>query len=115
MLENDGVGQRSGVRPLRAFVVSQKKRNVRRSTSSMVVVGAATARLRGASAEEGQDAPGRMSRAANAADVRRTSDQKFTFRPTCSRRARVATHPRVARVGLAPGPPRLLRGPQFAR
>src|SRR5437867_12315615 len=78
MLENDGVGQRSGTRPLRGFVVSQKKRNVRRSTSSMVVVGAATARLRGASAEEWQDAPRRRS-AANAADVRRTLRSEVQF------------------------------------
>src|SRR2546425_5038899 len=79
MLENDGVGQRSGVRPLRAFVVSQKKRNVRRSTSSMVVVGAATARLRGASAEDWQDAPRRMSSAANTVDVRRTLRSEIQF------------------------------------
>src|SRR5437870_7029048 len=79
MLENDGVGQRSGTRPLRGLVVSQKKRKVRRSTSSMVVVGAATARLRGASAEEWQDAPRRISSAANAADVRRTLRLEVQF------------------------------------
>src|SRR5439155_17305202 len=102
MLENDGVGQRSGTRPLRGLVVSQKKRNVRRSTSSMGVVGAATARLRGASAEEWQDAPRRRS-AANAADVRRTDDQKFTLRPTCSRRPRLTTQFGLPIFGLPSG------------
>ena len=32
-LENDAVGQRSGTNPFEALVVSQKKRNVRASTS----------------------------------------------------------------------------------
>src|SRR5690606_36376046 len=34
MLENDGVGQRSGTSPFSAFAVSQKKSNVRRWRSS---------------------------------------------------------------------------------
>src|SRR5690606_24553296 len=34
MLENDGVGQRSGTRPFAGLVVSQKKSNVRRWRSS---------------------------------------------------------------------------------
>jgi hypothetical protein len=51
MLENDFVGQRSGTRPLLGLLVSQKKRNVRCSTSS-IVDGWTTARLLGASADE---------------------------------------------------------------
>src|SRR5437899_12583494 len=111
MLENDFVGQRSGTRPLLGFAVSQKKRNVRCSTSSMVE-GWTTARRRGASADDWQDAPRRMRSAANAADVRRTYDQKFSFRPTCSRRPRLTTQPGLPRLDRgSPGARKLLRQP----
>src|SRR6266700_1709027 len=88
MLEKDFVGQRSGTRNVCGLAVSQNHRNVRRSRSSTDDGGAA-ALLLGASAVVWQAAPKRRSSAANAADVRRTLDQKLIRSPTCSRRPRL--------------------------
>src|SRR5581483_7647538 len=78
MLENDFVGQRSGIRKVCGSAVSQNQRNVRRSRSSSVERGA-TARLLGASAAEWQATPRRSDRTANAAHVRRTSGLEVHF------------------------------------
>src|SRR5437870_5650364 len=70
MLENDCVGQRSGISPFCGLAVSQNHWKVRRSRSSTPDPDP-TARLLGASAVDWHDPPRRMTSAANAADVRR--------------------------------------------
>src|SRR5688572_16949108 len=106
MLENDGVGARSGINPVFGSARSQKYRNVRCWTSSSN----APSEVRGVFV-------------AHASGNRRTSRrdagsfanrQKLTRRPICSRRPSETTQLALPRFGLPSGGRKLVRHPSFA-
>src|SRR4051812_29508398 len=123
MLENDGVGARSGTSSVRGSARSQKYWKERRSTSPR---SAASATLAGGS--WGTDVPvhaphlrdsGRARRSGTILPVKRSSspwqsnDQKLIFSPPCSPRGKVTTQDWVPEVGFPPGPMRLSRQPSL--